>query len=381
VSSSAEAGTPAPAWDRHEVNRWVRYHGEIAYGLTRERTALASALIPVTPYILVAGVECYRRHPEMVQVIERAASPAVLGASGRTIGSQIDTVHLWSLANIYLVGRQVLAGAAMLDWDADVTRTATVLAFWCEAARAFRADGRLQAHDADGIVVPYAARLDEIAVACTPVDDARRALATRLNALLCSYLFLLYFDTRAGYQDTGPYLLPDGRVVLLRAFNKFGPSDFPWSGTVAAALPCSTVLAAFVLDEVEVRITDFGTSVTAPEGYLSRLESFALFDVAPGGAIAPLDDPELTALAAAVRAAQRDLYRLIAGMTRRERIHAGAYVYFSFLRPFAEAAGVVDDLDWTVPRDSLDLFPILELLETTPEIDATPATYYAPIPS
>ena len=26
-------------------------------------------------------------------------------------------------------------------------------------------------------------------------------------------------------------------------------------------------------------------------------------------------------------------------------------MYFSFLRPFAEIAGVADELDWTVPRD------------------------------
>jgi hypothetical protein len=30
-------------------------------------------------------------------------------------------------------------------------------------------------------------------------------------------------------------------------------------------------------------------------------------------------------------------------------------VYFSFLRPFAELAGVADDLDWTVPRDLPDI--------------------------
>ena len=48
-------------------------------------------------------------------------------------------------------------------------------------------------------------------------------------------------------------------------------------------------------------------------------------------------------------------------MERREKIDAGAYVYFTFLRPFAELAGV--ELDWTVPRDSLDLYPFLELID------------------
>ena len=48
-------------------------------------------------------------------------------------------------------------------------------------------------------------------------------------------------------------------------------------------------------------------------------------------------------------------------MERRAKIDAGAYVYFTFLRPFAELAGV--DLDWTVPRDSMDLYPLLELID------------------
>ena len=38
-------------------------------------------------------------------------------------------------------------------------------------------------------------------------------------------------------------------------------------------------------------------------------------------------------------------------MSRDEKIRCGAYVYFTFLRPFADVAGVADQLDWTVPRD------------------------------
>ena len=70
-------------------------------------------------------------------------------------------------------------------------------------------------------------------------------------------------------------------------------------------------------------------------------------------------------------------------MDRRQKIDAGAYVYFSFLRPFAEVAGVTDELDWTVPRDSVDLYPFLSLIEGTPEGMgelADPAEYYPPIP-
>jgi hypothetical protein len=369
-----------PGWDKEAVNGMLRYHGETAHALTVQRTALESALIPVTAYILISGVECYRRHPELMTEIAAATAPEELGARGRRLGNQIDTVHLWSIANIYLVGRSVLAGGGLLDFDADITRTAIVFDFWKRAAAAFRADGTLQAADSGGIVTPYSEFVAELVAGCTPVrDDTQRARLSRLNALLTSYLFLLYFDTRAGYQDTGPYPLPDGRVLLLRSFNRFGPSDFAWSHEVASELPYTTVVAAFVLEGVEFHVTDFGTAVTDPADYLDRLVAFGLFDPTSGRPV-PIREADALALGDAVKVAQRRLYRQIAGMTRHEKLDAGAYVYFSFLRPFAEAAGIADRLDWTVPRDSLDLYPLLELFESTPEIPTDASVYYPPIP-
>ena len=40
-----------------DVDRWIRYHGEVSYVLTAQRTALESALIPVSAYIIIACVE------------------------------------------------------------------------------------------------------------------------------------------------------------------------------------------------------------------------------------------------------------------------------------------------------------------------------------
>jgi hypothetical protein len=166
----------------------------------------------------------------------------------------------------------------------------------------------------------------------------------------------------------------------LRAFNGLGPSHFPWSAAVASDMPYRDVLAAFVLDGVDFEVTDFGTSVTHPEEYLSHVVEFAVFDVSTGDP-QPIDDDGLDALAAAAKAAQRQLYRRIAGMERRAKIDAGAYVYFSFLRPFAELAGA--ELDWTVPRDSTDLYPLLELIEGGAPggmEEETVETYYPLIP-
>ena len=120
----------------------------------------------------------------------------------------------------------------------------------------------------------------------TPVDDDERARIKRFNATLVNHLFLLYFDTRVGSGDTGPYPLADGRVLLVRDFYRLAQSDFWWSD-VATAVPYQNLTAALVLDDVRIdRVTDFGTSNTTPEDYLDRLVGFGLFttDGEPPGA-------------------------------------------------------------------------------------------------
>lgn len=365
---------------RDEINDWIRYHSEISYQLTMERTALESALIPVSAYIVIACVETYRRYPEMIREISAAATPADLGRAGHRFTSEIDPVRFWAVPNFYLIGRKVLMGTGMLPPD-DAERTETVLAFWEQAAAAYRFDdGTHQAADANRTATPFRARVDEIVAQCEPVADDARAGISRLNALLTSYLFLLWFDTRSGYQDTGPYDLGDGRQLLLRVYNRLGPSHFAWSAEVSAGMPNHQVLGAFVLRDTKLQTTDFGTSVTKPEDYWPNVESFAFFDVRDDGdggdQLRRLDASERDALGAAAKVAQKQLYRNIAAMERREKINCGAYVYFTFLRPFAEAAGV--ELDWTVPRDSLDLYPLLELIDGSIEtgIEEQPATYY-----
>jgi hypothetical protein len=117
-----------------------------------------------------------------------------------------------------------------------------------------------------------------------------------------------------------------------------------------------------VLEDVQSTFTDFGTANHTPEDYLDRLVGFGLYttDGLPPGELRAVDTGEHAHIVAAVRTAQAQHYRNIAAMSRDEKIRAGAYVYFSFLRPFAEIAGVVDQLDWSVPRDLPA--PLYELL-------------------
>jgi hypothetical protein len=362
------------------TNRLLAWHSGIGGAMTAERTSLESRLIPVSAYIVVAAVECWYRHPDMMRAIDAALPAEAIGAAGRRPGCRVNAVHLWSIANIYLTGRKVLSAFQLADDRPEPTWT--VLDFWERAARAYRGDGEAFAWDAGFVLRPYGTDVTDVLLgAAAPVTDAEeRTRIKRFNATVVNYLFLMYFDTRVGTGDTGPYPLPDGRTLLVRDFYQLGESDFGWS-SVARDVPYRNLTAALVLDDVKLRVNDWGTSVTDPEDYLDRLVGFGLFTTdTPDCSLRPVPLEELDAIVHAIRTAQAGHYRNVAAMTRDEKIACGAYVYFSFLRPFAEVAGVADALDWTVPRDTVGpLYDAISPFEGTNTAPDDEEDYYAPI--
>ena len=368
-------------WDTAELNRWLDYHGTSTKAMTRLRTALESKLIPITAYVCISAVECYRRHPEMVLAIDAAMPAEEIGSRARSPGNQVDSVHIWSQANIFLLGRNLLCMLGRNTPDADPERTAIVLDFWKRVSLAFRGDGHHQAYDVGYSCAPYTSDvIAEIDAASAPVSDPDHWSAIKkMNAQLHSYQFLLYFDTRSGIVDTGPYDLGGGRSLLLRDYSKMGVSDFWWSTEIATAIPYGNLTAAFVLKDVDVDVNDWGTSVTRPENYLDHVERFGLFTT-DNGKLEPVPLDRVPTIHDATKDAQKRLYRHIATMSRNERIDAGAYVYFTFLRPFAEVAGIADDLDWTTPRDSLDVYNMIAPFEGGGQGPENDGPYYVPFP-
>lgn len=371
----------APDELKAEANRLIAYHSPISKQLTVERTSYSSQLIPVTAYIVVACAEAFYRYPEMMKVIDEAMPAEEIGRHGHRPGSNINSVYLWSIANFWLTGRNVVT---QFDPSLDDPAAAyTVLDFWERAAMSFRhGDGTRQAFDAGGVVRPYPEQIIQALLdGVETIDDDRRQQIKRFNATIVNYLFLLYFDTRVGTGDTGPYLLPDGKVLLVRDFYRMSESDFWWSD-VARDVPYHHLTAALVLDGVDMRISDFGSCVTDPEDYLDRLVGFGLYTTdTPDRSLASVDLAEMDTIVKAVRQAQTSHYRNIAAMSRDEMIRCGAYVYFTFLEPFAEVAGVADQLDWEVPKVLPE--PVYQFLSSIEGEDVQfdpDAEYYPPIP-
>src|SRR5262249_24832446 len=158
--------------------------------MTAERTALESALIPVSAYILISAVEAWYRWPEMMIAIDEAMPAEEIGAVGRRPGMRVNAVHLWSISNIYLTGRKVVAMFGLVE--DEVERTWTVLDFWRRAAGAYRGDGRLQAWDAGLSSHPYGDEIvGQLLDGTTPTDEDARSAIKKLNATLVAYLFLM----------------------------------------------------------------------------------------------------------------------------------------------------------------------------------------------
>ena len=380
VPGRAEEGVPAR---RDQVNGWLATINPITRQLVAERTGYSSQLIPVTPYVMVSCVEAFLRYPDAVAVITAAMEPEEIGVAARRPGCQANSVFLWGVANFFLIGRNVLRAVDPSVDDAPnaLDRAHTVLDFWARTSRAYRGGDHLHAAEVgDRLDVFDEDTVSALVAAATTVDDGRRDRIRRANATIINHLFLLYFDTRVGHGDTGPYHLDDGRTVIVRDYFRLAESDLAWS-SVAAAVPHGSLTAVLVLDPgVEVRITDFGTTVSTPEDYLDHLSGFALFTsdgVGPGQPLVPVSDDEMDVVASASRAAQRRHYRDIVAMDRDQRIACGAYVYLTFLRPFAELAGVADEIDWACPRDTpADLYPLVtadvEASQPDPDADIYP---------
>jgi len=146
-------------------------------------------------------------------------------------------------------------------------------------------------------------------------------------------------------------------------------------------VPYQNLTAALVLDGVDLSITDFGTARTTPEDYLDHLVEFGLFTTdGPDGALVPVPLDELDGIVKAVRSAQAAHYRNIAAMSRDDKVRAGAYVYFSFLKPFADLAGVTD-IDWSVPSAlPEEWYAFFSQMEGTNEGVPDEEAYYLPYP-
>jgi hypothetical protein len=317
------------------------------------RTMFASPLIPME-YLAIQGLEVWDRWPAIIDTITAACTPEAIGAALRRPGLGVNSTHFFCLACLPPGGHDgwLRHGVTYADTAA---RYATLFDFWHGATTSWRADGFSTAWAAGNVVKPYPAEcIEELASAVVDISPSEVTGLRRSMGTLMQFLFLNFMECRVGIGETGPYALPRDRVMLVREFAFLGPSFLPWSA-VAAGAPFESVVAALVFRPgVRIEVGDTATSVCIPADPMVDLEGVGLY-ASDHGTLTPIGLDELGAAAAAARHAHRDLYRQVARWSWEEKMAAGAFSYFSTLRPFAALAGVDGQVDWTVPRAAADI--------------------------
>ena len=178
----------------------------------------------------------------MMRRIDEALPAEQIGLVGHRPGSQINSVHLWSIANFWLLGRKIMVGFdPSLDDPVAAAHRARLLG--ARQASAHRGDGTRW----PGLGRPPRRRplwtsrwSTELMAGIDPdVDDPdQRRQLSRFNATLVNHLFLMWFDTRSRHRRLGP--LRAGRrsgAAGPRNFAKLRAERLLVGPDVAAAVP------------------------------------------------------------------------------------------------------------------------------------------------
>ncbi|MHB8691240.1 MAG: PEP-utilizing enzyme [Solirubrobacteraceae bacterium] len=322
-----------------------------------------SGLIPRQEYETFGCVWQWLRYPEYYRLILDAVGVDGLIEIGATPrrepGSKANMLHTWCTGFTPMFGRAILGELGMLDPAACRDEVNLLLQFM----RALYY-GLWGAQDGQAIFTSmrgYKAALldrewiDRFAADAERLEGDDRTRFTSFNASTEMLGFLLHFDNRSGLCDSGPYDLGDGRFMIVRDHFLYDPM-YHWHD-VAQELPhCFTQAMIFNTGgaELEVNLVDGGTIFTEPANYLQYLESAAVYvrerwDT-PASEIRRLDQAEIQRYLELCGPPTTALYKRIASMPKRDKIMAGAQVYYSeFVVPFARLAGVWDQI-----RDELD---------------------------
>jgi len=308
-------------------------------------------------YIRVTTLETWRRWPELMAAIDAVIPAEQIGEALRRPGLGVNSTHFYCLACLPVPGNQNWNALGQAAAD-DPWRAETVMSFFRRTASAWRADGFTTSFAAGGAVRPYPTAVTQPIADCaqaiggSQLKEFRRALAS-----ICQYTFLLNIECRIAIGDSGPYPLPNDRVLVIRELAEMGESWRPWSPPAASVEYPGIVMGLVVRPGVSVRITDIATTFTTPGSLLDHVEAVALFSSDEAGDLTPLQLAEFSGFDASLEVVNRALYRTLTGLSYADKIAAGAMVYFSMLRPWARAVGLENSFDWDAPQASL---PVLK---------------------
>lgn len=327
--------------------------------LVMRATEGVSGMIPRQEYEILAFMHEFYRWPEILRMTtDEVGAQGILdiGATARReIGTKVNAVHDWCIGAVgFGMGRCGLLALEVIEPDDYIEESNEILKFMQRVLWGKRQDGyilnsqdryRCRIHEQDFLdgIVNQLEELEE--------GSPKHEAFTRFNAAAELLSFLDHYDCRLGLGDTGPYELPDGKLLILRDLF-VNEEVFHWSDVCDdAGLPHAYTIALVVdpdaMDLAEIRVNDISTTFTRPKNYIPAICKGAVFARqkwnTPMGEVAHIPVDELQGHLERVQQATLKLYAKTSRMCRRDLIWNGQYVYYvDMILPHMRLAGTYE---------------------------------------
>ena len=327
--------------------------------LVMRATEGVSGMIPRQEYEILSFMNEFYRYPEFMRMVTDS-----IGAQGvidigesarREVGTKINCVHDWCLGAVaFGMGRCGLLAGEWIKPDEYVEESNIILKFMQRVLWGKRKDGlilnsqdryRCQIHD-DDIIADLRTQIVDF----EPGSDEQH-IFEQFNATAELLAFFDHYDCRLGLGDTGPYPLPDGRLLIVR--DLFTNEEvFHWSDVCEELPHCYTLLVVVdpaVVGLEEIRVNDISTTFTLPKNYVPAITGGAVlvrekWDT-PMGEVYPVTLHDLEPHLERIREATFKMYKKTAAMSRHTLCLNGIYSYYiEMILPHLRRAGMYDEV-------------------------------------
>lgn len=347
-----------------EADDMLAYYGWNIWDMLGTRaTEGESGLVPRQEYEALASVEYVQKFPELYDMIT-----AKVGGDGvvdmgavarREIGTKSNCLHAWCAGATFVTGRGLLMDLGYVDASYKAQEIARAMQFtrrlykglWGDQGGVFATQRGYRVPVLEG--TPWLERFRDEATWFDDDPELHKAFMG-FNATTQLLVFLLHFDNRLGLGDSGPYPTEDGGFMIVRDHFLNDPV-YHWFD-VAEELPHAVTQAMYFKppEGMDVIVNDLSTTFTRPASYLPYLRGVAVYARdkwdTPISDIRLVHEDEMRKMTQIAQQATMRLYKRIASMSRRDRIHCGVQNYvLDWLLPWVRLADVWEeavDMGW-----------------------------------
>ncbi len=327
--------------------------------LVMRATEGVSGMIPRQEYEILSFMQEFYRYPEFMRMMtDQVGAQGVMdiGKSARSqIGTKINCVHDWCLGAVaFGMGRCGLLALEVIEANDYVEESNIILKFMQRVLWGKRQDGYiLNSQDRYRCTIHEQSVIDQVMSQVVEFEEGSpdHDAFTKFNATAELLAFFDHYDCRLGLGDTGPYILPDGRILIIRDLF-VNEEVYHWSDVCADLPHCYTL--AVVLDPAkmglqEIRVNDISTTFTAPKNYIPAITAGAIFvrekwDT-PMDHVYELPLKDTEPHLEKIREATVKMYDKTLRMSKRILCTNGIYSYYiDMILPYLRATGVYDEV-------------------------------------